>query len=88
MNRRTLFKTAAGLVLAAGSGELILPERRVWALDRTMVGSVEVKPGIWIDGLFYEVYLRERKRYEEAVRVGGMQWVAYLERGRPLGVLS
>ncbi len=35
MNRRDLFKrTAAGLILAAGAGELLVPERRVWALGR------------------------------------------------------
>jgi hypothetical protein len=37
---------------------------------------------------YYDAYVRERRRYEEALLAGGMQWVEYLERGRPLGVLS
>ena len=37
MNRRDLFKrTAAGLLIAAGAVHLV-SERRVWALDRTMM---------------------------------------------------
>jgi hypothetical protein len=65
VNRRTLLRTAAGLVLAAGAGELVLPERRVWALDASMVGDSRYTrvwhgggwhtTGIWIDGRYYPV---------------------------------
>lgn len=39
MNRRNFVKTAAGLLVAAAT--LQIPERRVWALDRTMVHPTE-----------------------------------------------
>jgi hypothetical protein len=64
INRRALIKSAAGLVLA-GTGGLLLPERRVWALDRTMLppGWFDARMdafekgtgGVWLDGVFYPV---------------------------------
>lgn len=70
MNRRDLFKrTAAGLILAAGAGELVHPfgvpaERRVWALNSSMLGEQYEAVwhgggwhtvGVWLDGMFYPV---------------------------------
>lgn len=48
MNRRSFLKALAGAGLVVASPELILPERRVFALDQTMVPGLEIpkfKPG-------------------------------------------
>ncbi len=59
MNRRNLIKSAAGLLVAAGAGELLLPERTVWALDRTMVTP-------WFDTLmvpFNRLWINDKVYY-------------------------
>jgi hypothetical protein len=51
MNRRNFLKaltvTAAGIAVP----ELIVPEKRFWALDRTMLGREYIETG-WFDGSF------------------------------------
>lgn len=74
LSRRTFVKAASGLLLAAGAGELLLPERRVWVLDRTMVGRPEAYEyvwngaswhtvGIWIDDFYYPVTMTAQAVY-------------------------
>jgi hypothetical protein len=84
MNRRRLFRTAAGLVLA-GTGGLVLPERRVWALDASMVGDGRYTrvwhgggwhtTGVWIDGLYYPVEMGMPRVDWENVRYSVMGYL-------------
>lgn len=55
VSRRTFVKAASGLLVAAGVGELLLPERRVWALDGTMVRAPHLE---WVDLYPYGVEQR------------------------------
>lgn len=50
MNRRNFIRGAAGLLVAAGAGDLLLPERRpIFALDRTMMGGTDALYAEWRD---------------------------------------
>lgn len=84
MNRRTFLRTAAGLVVAAGAGEVWTPEpdaarqlanaydaevRRHYFLDRTMLGPTLTDPGVGM----WNAGIGDFRKY---VEIGGA-WVPF-----------
>lgn len=64
LSRRGLIRSAAGLLVVAGAGELLLPEEpKIWALDRSMLLLPPAKITRELGWLIHRGQIEEAYRY-------------------------